>query len=523
LGGLPATVGAAYRLIDNDGSDAVVGQFAGYAEGHEFLISDRLFKLSYHGGDGNDVEVTEQNRAPINTLPGELSVLRATALALTGANALSVADLGAGAGSITVHLHVAHGVLGMTAATGVTLAGNASGSASVFGTLAAVNETLATLQYTGNDTFVGTDILQMVSLDGSPGLDGVDIDSVAITVAALPGVTLTGNNQANVLTGTTGDDTLKGLGGSDTLVGLEGNDTLDGGSGNNTLIGGEGNDTYIVSSATDIIVEFAGEGVDEVQTGLASFSLAGSGKVENLTATTSIAHTFTGNGSANVITGHSGNDTLYGGNGCDTLIGGGGDDRLNGGGNIDTMSGGTGDDTYMVDNTGDVVNELDGEGTDTVITKVDYTLAAGSEIEHLKAAAGSGGLALTGNEFANRLTGGGGNDTLHGGAGRDILVGGAGNDIFAFADVADTPAGIDRDQIKDFASGDLIDLRGMEAATGVDFSFATGGFSHHAGDLRAYAAGSNTLVAGDINGDGRADFQILVAGAHTLDRADFLL
>jgi Ca2+-binding RTX toxin-like protein len=149
---------------------------------------------------------------------------------------------------------------------------------------------------------------------------------------------------------------------------------------------------------------------------------------------------------------------------------------------------------------------------------------------------------LTGNELDNRLTGGAGNDTLHGGAGRDILsggagsdtldggagrdilAGGAGNDIFAFANVADTRAGVDRDQIKDFASGDLIDLRGMEAATGVDFSFAaTGAFSHHAGDLRAYAAGSNTLVAGDINGDGRADFQILVAGAHTLDRADFLL
>ena len=110
----------------------------------------------------------------------------------------------------------------------------------------------------------------------------------------------------------------------------------------------------------------------------------------------------------------------------------------------------------------DVVNETAGQGTDTVMASVNYSLTAGSEIEFLRANAGTTGLSLTGNALANRLVGGAGNDTLNGGAGNDSLGGGAGNDVFRFM------AGFGQDTVTDFTahagaagSKDLLDISGL--------------------------------------------------------------
>jgi Ca2+-binding RTX toxin-like protein len=113
----------------------------------------------------------------------------------------------------------------------------------------------------------------------------------------------------------------------------------------------------------------------------------------------------------------------------------------------DTMAGGAGNDTYMVDNALDVVNEKLGEGTDTVFASVNYALIAGQEIEFLRANAGVTGLTLTGNELANTVVGGAGSDTLDGGAGNDTLTGGAGSDIFRFN------GGFGNDIVTDFVAG----------------------------------------------------------------------
>jgi hypothetical protein len=76
----------------------------------------------------------------------------------------------------------------------------------------------------------------------------------------------------------------------------------------------------------------------------------------------------------------------------------------------------------------------------------------------------------------------------------------------------------------DFGTGDHIDLSGVAAEAGVGFDFIEGAaFSGIAGQVRQYAAGGSTVIAGDINGDSRADFQITVAGAVTLQDSDFIL
>jgi Ca2+-binding RTX toxin-like protein len=102
------------------------------------------------------------------------------------------------------------------------------------------------------------------------------------------------------------------------------------------------------------------------------------------------------------------------------------------------MLGGTGNDTYMVENAGDVVFEKANQGIDTVSSRL--TAALPANVENLiltgTAAVNGAGNALnnviTGNNAANQLNGGGGNDTLDGGRGANRLTGGTGNDLFKF-------------------------------------------------------------------------------------------
>ncbi len=252
-----------------------------------------------------------------------------------------------------------------------------------------------------------------------------------------------------------------------------------------------------------------------------------------------------GHGGDDNLDGGSGDDTLRGGGGNDTLLGGDGNDRLNGGGGADQMSGGLGNDVYFVNKAADQVSESNNVG-DVDLVKSSITYALGPNLEKLTligtaAIDGAGnelGNTLTGNGAANslsglggddRLAGGDGDDVLIGGGGRDVLTGGAGADTFKFLALSDSGiTGATRDKITDFAAGDRIDLSAIDAKSGTpaDDAFTligTAGFSHTAGELRAYAAGANTLVAGDVDGDGHADFQIVLTGSHVLGAGDFVL
>lgn len=372
--------------------------------------------------------------------------------------------------------------------------------------------------------------------------------------------TITGTGGNDTLNGTNSSDQIFGLGGDDTLFGNGGSDTLDGGTGADSMSGGTGNDTYIVDDAGDSVIENSGEGNDTVRTTLASYTLTAN--VENLRFIGVGNFTGTGNGLSNQIFGGSGDDTLSGGDGSDFLTGNGGDDSLYGGADHDTldgsagadyMEGNDGNDAYIVDNSGDSVVELSGEGVDIVYTFLStYTLVA--EVENLQWN-GSGSFTGTGNVLDNIIWSGGfddtlsggdgndqlrssaGNDTLDGGNGDDLLVGSAGADTYTGGAGDDTfnvgyfdsGTGTDADRITDFTSGDdLVDVSSWDAdfntAGNQAFSWIGGAaFSGTAGELRTYFDGVDTWVQGDITGDSVADFEIRFDGNVSLAGSDFVL
>ena len=145
----------------------------------------------------------------------------------------------------------------------------------------------------------------------------------------------------------------------------------------------------------------------------------------------------------NRIEGTDAAQTLTGTSFRDLINGYGGSDTLNGGAGADVMTGGLGNDTYVLDQTGDQVIELAGEGTDTVQSAVSFSL--GDNVENLTltgAAANSAtgnslNNSLTGNAAANTLVGAEGNDSLNGGAGADTLIGGLGNDTYTVDQAGD--------------------------------------------------------------------------------------
>lgn len=115
------------------------------------------------------------------------------------------------------------------------------------------------------------------------------------------------------------------------------------------------------------------------------------------------------------------------------------DDVLHASNGPSTLAAGLGDDTYYVNNKGDIVVEYANAGNDTVHATLSYTLPDNVENLVLDGASpidGNGNAldnVLTGNAAANVLKGGDGNDTLIGGGGNDVLDGGAGEDTARFA------------------------------------------------------------------------------------------
>ncbi|MEE4016115.1 VWA domain-containing protein, partial [Roseibium sp. FZY0029] len=225
----------------------------------------------------------------------------------------------------------------------------------------------------GNDTLLGgaeADILNGGSgndiLNGGAGGDqinggsGFDVISYAGSLAR---VVVNLSNQAAV-GGDADGDSFSGIEGAygtdydDYMVGSNHANVFYSGLGADTFIGRDGNDSYFLNGFDDVVTEAANGGTDRVVIGVSHILEE---NVENLVLVGEKDAFAAGNELNNILVGNSGANTLNGREGADRMYGNGGND------------------TYVVDNLGDVVGENVNNGIDTVLTAVSRNLDANVE------------------------------------------------------------------------------------------------------------------------------------------------
>lgn len=282
-----------------------------------------------------------------------------------------------------------------------------------------------------------------------------------------------------------------------------------------SYVDGCGTSEAVTSAATDAVTKMPGLTL----TGTSGKDILNGGDRDDL---------LDGLAGGDQLNGFGGDDRLLGGSGNDALKGGDGDDQLDGGLGRDALDGGAGVDTASY------ARSAKGVSVDLQSGKGSGGEAQGDTLTGIENLVGSAFAdTLTGDAGANGLSGGVGNDVLRGLGGADRLEGGEGADRFVFTATGDSGLGATADLIVDFQQGsDRIDLSSIDANlllrkdqafSGALMDLATA--FDAPGQLRfGYDAGNNTtIVQGDVNGDGAADFEIHLVGQINLMAADFVL
>jgi Ca2+-binding RTX toxin-like protein len=333
---------------------------------------------------------------------------------------------------------------------------------------------------------------------------------------------LDGGAGQNLVDGGNGNDTVGGGNLADTLIGGAGNDTLYGYDGNDTMYGGPGDDMFELDDAGDVVIEAAGEGNDTIQSAV---SIVAPANIENITLL-SIKYGVIVSGPGTNATGNALDNIITGNHLANVIDGGAG---------ADNMSGGGGDDTYFVDNAGDFLFEMAGDGFDTVYSSVSYGLSeapppppgydpyAGASIHlwytgenqierlvltgtgNLNGSGNSSSQTIDGNSGANTLDGKAGNDTLNGADGNDLLISGTGSDTlhggagsdglylgasFDASDIVDGGADIDQVGLQgDYSAGltlgagSFVDVEYLALMPGDDARFGDTAGNHYSYNL----------------------------------------
>jgi len=369
----------------------------------------------------------------------------------------------------------------------------------------------------------------VLTYDGSDGIDGLLISFTSSTIRGFGGndsfiidsgssvtdggagddrISISfGNAAAHVVRGGAGNDAISGGAGQSQFYGEGDDDVIVSSNGRSGLYGGSGNDSltltnrHTMAGSGPAILD-GGSGRDAMFLDLSAF--AGSFS-QNLGKNTYIlddgtqvfgceAMTFTSGNFDDVLI--SSNDPL--GIAANIVNGGGGNDALRASANGALLDGGGGNDT----------------------------LTGGAGVDRLQ-----------GNSGDDLLRGGDGNDQMVGNFGEDTMIGGLGADSFIFAFTFDTSITTGLwDVIADFSHAEadridlsLIDANALSLSNDVFALIGSAAFGNVAGELRVQrvnlpgSASDHTLLQGDTDGNGTANFTIEFTGLYTFVGADFIL
>ncbi|MGL4207122.1 MAG: type I secretion C-terminal target domain-containing protein, partial [Aeromonadaceae bacterium] len=285
------------------------------------------------------IEVQPVNDAPVNQLPGSMTVKEDGSLSLSG---VSVKDVDAGSAPVSMVLRVEHGVLTLLGAAGaVSVQGAGSNEMTLVGSLADLNQLLAgNLHYEPAWDFWGEDNLTIITSDqGNSGAGGPlsDTDQVTITVMAEPDLpslmvgmhelhALHGameplNLTASVVNPAPGELSLR-------ISGLAGAQVLD--EQGQPVGHADGNGDWLIPGGHSLPLYLDGLTAGDHVLGLSAESSTGgttiSTPLDTVTIHTQAGHTLLGSDQGDWLFGSAGDDRLLGGKGEDILTGGAGSD-----------------------------------------------------------------------------------------------------------------------------------------------------------------------------------------------------
>ncbi|WP_111900099.1 retention module-containing protein [Aeromonas veronii] len=285
------------------------------------------------------IEVQPVNDAPVNQLPGSMTVKEDGSLSLSG---VSVKDVDAGSAPVSMVLRVEHGVLTLLGATGaVMVQGAGTSEITLVGSLADLNQLLASnLHYEPAKDFWGEDTLTVTTSDqGNSGAGGSlsDTDQVTITVTpepdmpgltvdqhafhALQGAVIPLGINASVVNPATGELSIR-------ISGLDGTQVQD---EHGQIVGhADGNGDWLIPADHSVPLYFSGFGDGDHVLGISAESSVGGSTVstplETITVHGQSGHELVGSDQGDWLFGSSGDDRLLGGHGNDILTGGAGSD-----------------------------------------------------------------------------------------------------------------------------------------------------------------------------------------------------